>query len=164
MLGLVGEEAETFVIRGVANQKNGAVAALGGFANGGTHQRRADALALMGGIDSQRAEQQRFDSAAFAGDTGLDIPQAHRADDMAILIAGDECQTFGRNATGAQLLGRLAAAAGAHGAVQQVLTGDDIARIFLIDMKCLRCEKCPYRIQKSGHPWPPVTLPPTRGP
>ena len=85
---LLGEEAEALVVGRIADEQDRAVAALLGFHDRRTHQRRADALAFMRGIDGQRAEQQRIDRRAVAADAGFDVPQAHGADDMAVADRG----------------------------------------------------------------------------
>ena len=121
-LGLFAREAEAPIIGCVADQQHGrdACAAVQPPSRGASARRRSPgALAF---VHRQRPEQHRRPAGA-----GADVPQADRADDVAIVF-GDERKPGRRLAAFAQPLGGFLEARRPPHAVEQVLARIDIER------------------------------------
>ena len=160
MPGLAGRHAEPLVIGRIAHQKNGAVIAARGFGDRRPHQRPADTPAFMGAIDGERPEQQRLDRRPLLADASLDAPEAHGADNVTVLVAGDQGKALRRQAAAADLLRRLHSAFGAHDPIEQVFARDDIRRRFGIDrVGGGRRKECAHSVKNSGHGGLPYPIP-----
>ncbi|VTZ62003.1 hypothetical protein EMEDMD4_320029 [Sinorhizobium medicae] len=159
MLCPVREEAESFVVGGIADKQDSAMATVLGFLDRRSHQHAADTFALMRRIHGKRAEQQRRHGLPLTVDAGFDVPETHGADYVPVGIASDKGQPFGGHTAAAQLLRRFPAATGTHGAVEQVLARDDVARSLRVDNKGGWREKRAQGINNSGHRGLPSSKP-----
>src|SRR5271156_2171184 len=111
--GLHRAEAETAVIRRVADQKDSTVAGEPRPRDGPAHQRRADTAIAIVRMHRERAEQKRR-----AARTGGDMPEPHGADDTAALDRDQRQPVRGLTAFAEPLRG-LSETACAIGLVQQ---------------------------------------------
>ena len=98
-VGLFAREAEAPIIGCVADQQHRAMLAPPCSRHRAAHQRAADPPGALGFVHRQRPEQHRRPAGA-----GADVPQADRADDVAIVF-GDERKPGRRLAAFAQPLG-----------------------------------------------------------
>ena len=86
-------------------------------------------MALNFGIDREGPEQE-----GRPAKSGLDVPETDGAADMTVIL-GRERESLGRKPAFAQPLGGLQASGSAEAQVEEMLTGENIARTFMADLK-----------------------------